>query len=69
VKPSRSHGSTIQNIAILYDFFQEGEDYYMAMEFVRGQSLSRSSVLQGRLEPGMAARIMSQTLAGLSHAP
>jgi len=56
------------NIAILYDFFQEGEDYYMAMEFVRGQSLELIIRTAGRLEPSMAARIMSQTLAGLSHA-
>ncbi len=56
------------NIAILYDFFLEGEDYYMAMEFVRGQPLESIIRTAGRLEPSMAARIMSQTLDGLSHA-
>ncbi len=56
------------NIAILYDFFLEGEDYYMAMEFVRGQPLEAIIRTAGRLEPSMSARIMSQTLDGLSHA-
>ena len=56
------------NIAILYDFFLEGEDYYMAMEFVRGQPLESIIRTAGRLESPMAARIMSQTLDGLSHA-
>ena len=56
------------NIAILYDFFLEGEDYYMAMEFVRGQPLESIIRTAGRLEPSMAARIMSQTLDGLAHA-
>jgi len=56
------------NIAILYDFFLDGEDYYMAMEFVRGQPLESIIRTAGRLDPSMAARIMSQTLDGLSHA-
>jgi eukaryotic-like serine/threonine-protein kinase len=56
------------NIAILYDFFLDGEDYYMAMEFVRGQPLESVIRTAGRLEPSMAARIMSQTLEGLAHA-
>jgi serine/threonine protein kinase len=56
------------NIAILYDFFLDGEDYYMCMEFVRGQSLESVIRSAGCLDANMAARIMSQVLAGLTHA-
>src|SRR5208282_4774722 len=56
------------NIAILYDFFLDGEDYYMCMEFVRGQSLGSVIRSAGCLDANMSARIMSQVLAGLSHA-
>ncbi len=56
------------NIAILYDFFLEKEDYYMAMEFVRGQPLESVIRSSGCLDPRMAARIMCQVLDGLGHA-
>lgn len=56
------------NIAILYDFFLEKEDYYMAMEFVRGQPLESVIRTSGSLDGRMAARIMSQVLDGLAHA-
>jgi serine/threonine-protein kinase len=56
------------NIAILYDFFLEKEDYYMAMEFVRGQPLESVIRSSGCLDPKMAARVMSQVLDGLAHA-
>jgi eukaryotic-like serine/threonine-protein kinase len=56
------------NIAILYDFFLDGEDYYMCMEFVRGQPLESIIRSAGCVEASMAARIMSQTLEALSHA-
>jgi len=56
------------NIAILYDFFLEAGDYYMAMEFVRGQSLETLIRKERCLEAGVAASIMQQMLAGLAHA-
>jgi serine/threonine protein kinase len=56
------------NIAILYDFFLEKEEYYMAMEFVRGQPLESVIRTSGCLDAKMAARVMSQVLDGLAHA-
>jgi eukaryotic-like serine/threonine-protein kinase len=56
------------NVALLYNFFREGEDYYMAMEFVRGQSLESIIRSSGRLQADFAARILAQTLDGLAHA-
>jgi serine/threonine-protein kinase len=56
------------NIALLYNFFKEGDDYYMAMEFVRGQSLESMIQQSGKLDADMAGRIISQTLEGLAHA-
>ena len=56
------------NVALLYNFFKEGEDYYMAMEFVRGQSLESIIRSSGRLQADYSARIMAQTLEGIAHA-
>jgi eukaryotic-like serine/threonine-protein kinase len=56
------------NIALLYDFFLENGDYYMAMEFVRGRSLELLIRQQRNLDASLAASIMRQTLTGLAHA-
>jgi serine/threonine-protein kinase len=56
------------NIALLYNFFREGDDYYMVMEFVPGQPLENIIRHGGNLEPAYAVRIMGQTLEGLAHA-
>jgi len=56
------------NIALLYNFFREGEDYYMVMEFVSGQPLENILRNAGRLDPASASRIMSHTLEGIAHA-
>jgi serine/threonine-protein kinase len=56
------------NIALLYDFFLEAGDYYMAMEFVRGQSLETLIRKERCLEASVAGSIMQQMLAGLAHA-
>jgi serine/threonine-protein kinase len=56
------------NIALLYNFFQQDGDYYMAMEFVRGRSLESLIRDSHGLEPGLAARLMSQALDGVAHA-
>src|SRR3974377_1179150 len=37
------------NIATLYAFFREGEDFYMVMEFVRGRTLEAVIKESGRL--------------------
>lgn len=56
------------NIALLYDFFLEGGDYYMAMEFVRGKSLEKMIQQERCLDANLAGSIMRQTLDGLAHA-
>jgi len=56
------------NIALLYDFFLEGGDYYMAMEFVRGKSLEKMIQQERCLDANLAGSIMRQTLDGLGHA-
>jgi tRNA A-37 threonylcarbamoyl transferase component Bud32 len=56
------------NIALLYDFFLEGGDYYMAMEFVRGKTLEKMIQQERCLDANLAGSIMRQTLDGLSHA-
>jgi serine/threonine-protein kinase len=56
------------NIATLYAFFRERDEYYMVMEFVRGQTLERLIQISGRLAPGQAGDILRQTLDGMAHA-
>jgi serine/threonine-protein kinase len=56
------------NVALLYDFFLEGGDYYMAMEFVRGKSLEKMIQQERCLDANLAGSIMRQTLDGLGHA-
>ena len=56
------------NIATLYSFLRQGDDYFMVMEFVRGQTLD--SVLQGsgRVPVDRAISLFCQALAGIDHA-
>ena len=56
------------NIALLYDFFLEGGDYYMAMEFVRGKTLEKMIQQERCLDANLSGSIMRQTLDGLGHA-
>ncbi len=56
------------NIAMLYNFFREGEDYYMVMEMVSGQSLEKIIEQAGRLALPDAAHLMGQVLDGLGYA-
>ncbi len=55
-------------IATLYSFFREGENYYMVMEFVRGETLENLMRRSGRLAPQYVAEILTQTLDGMEHA-
>ncbi|MDM7995423.1 MAG: serine/threonine-protein kinase [Acidobacteriota bacterium] len=55
-------------IATLYSFFREGENYYMVMEFVRGETLEDLIRRSGRLAAEYAADILAQTLDGMAHA-
>ncbi len=56
------------NIATLFSFFREGDDFYMVMEFVRGRTLESLLQAAGKLEPAQAAAILRQTLDAMSHA-
>ena len=54
--------------ATLYNFFREGNDYFMVMEFVPGRTLEEVLRQCGRLPVDTAVSIMRQTLDGMAHA-
>ncbi len=56
------------NIATLYSFLQEGEDYFMVMEFVRGETLEDLLLRTRAMSPAKAIPIISRALDGLQHA-
>jgi eukaryotic-like serine/threonine-protein kinase len=56
------------NIATLYSFFRDGDQFVMVMEFVQGHTLARLIRNTGRHTPQRAIDIISQTLSALQHA-
>ncbi|MVM36933.1 protein kinase [Spirosoma sp. HMF3257] len=56
------------NIAVVYNFLQDGSDYFMAMEYVEGDSLETLIRKTGALPAAIAAEITRQGLEGLAHA-
>lgn len=56
------------NIAVVYNFLQDGTDYFMAMEYVEGDSLETLIRRVGALPVEVAAEITRQGLEGLAHA-
>lgn len=56
------------NIAVVYNFLQDGSDYFMAMEYVEGDSLESLVRKTGALPAAVAAEITRQGLEGLAHA-
>lgn len=56
------------NIATLYSFFREGDEYYMVMEFVRGQTLD--TMIRSSPPPPIeqTIAIASQVLDAIEHA-
>lgn len=56
------------NIAVLYNLVQQGEEFYMAMEYVEGQTLEALMHKHGVLPPALATPIVRQALEGLAHA-
>lgn len=56
------------NIAVVYNFLQDGTDYFMAMEYVEGESLETLLRRAGSLPAAIAAEIVRQGLEGLAHA-
>jgi len=60
------------NVVQIYDLGQSGDDYYIAMEFLEGESLGHLTSEGARvgkpLPPGLAAGIISQVGDGLAYA-
>lgn len=56
------------NIATLYNFFQEGAEYFMVMEHVPGQTLEALLKQSGALPVARASLLFDQALEGIAHA-
>ncbi|WP_421830185.1 serine/threonine protein kinase [Larkinella sp.] len=56
------------NIAVVYNFLQDNADYFMAMEYVEGDSLEALIRKAGALSPAVAAEVVRQGLEGMAHA-
>jgi serine/threonine protein kinase len=56
------------NIATLYSFFREGDDLFMAMEFVKGETLADLILRSGPISCGAATQTFRRVLEGISYA-
>ncbi|MEK6299683.1 MAG: serine/threonine-protein kinase [Acidobacteriota bacterium] len=56
------------NIATLYSFLRQGEDFFMVMEFVRGQTLDDVIRKFGAIDCNRAIVLFCQALEGIDHA-
>lgn len=56
------------NIATLYSFFREGDDLFMAMEFVKGETLADLILRSGPISCGAAIQTFHHVLEGISYA-
>jgi serine/threonine protein kinase len=56
------------NIATLYSFLRQGEDFFMVMEFVRGETLDSLIGKVGAMPWERAVALFSQALEGIEHA-
>ncbi|HEV2861362.1 MAG TPA: protein kinase, partial [Pyrinomonadaceae bacterium] len=56
------------NIATLYSFFRQGDQFYMVMEFVRGVTLDHVIQQRGALPVEQAVPIFCKVLEGIDHA-
>ncbi|HVF86182.1 MAG TPA: protein kinase [Pyrinomonadaceae bacterium] len=56
------------NIATLYSFFRQGDEFFMVLEYVRGVTLHQLITSQGALPPEQALRLFRQMLDGIHHA-
>jgi len=57
------------SIAQLYAFFREGDEYFMAMEFVPGETLDQRIAREGRLPWPTALKILAPVLEGVNATP
>src|SRR6266851_4425503 len=56
------------NVATLHSFFRQGEDFFMVMEFVRGQTLDDVIKTQGAMPFCRAVELFCMALEGIDHA-
>ncbi len=56
------------NIATLYSFFRHDEDFFMVLEFVRGQTLDNLIGQGDTMECARALPLFCQALDGIDHA-
>lgn len=57
-----------QNIVSIYDVLQEGNQHYIIMEYVEGQTLKQLIKKRGKLTLSEVSDIMLQLLNGITHA-
>lgn len=56
------------NVATLHSFFRQGEDFFMVMEFVRGETLDSLIRQNGAMPCERAVELFSMALEGIDHA-
>src|SRR5262252_530807 len=56
------------NIATLYSFLRQGDDFFMVMEFVRGETLDSVLRKSGGMSVERAVPLFCQALGGIDHA-
>ena len=56
------------NIATLYSFVRQGDDFFMVMEFVRGETLDGLMRRSGAMPVHTAIGLLCQALEGIDHA-
>src|SRR5262252_5420704 len=56
------------NVATLHSFFRQGDDFFMVMEFVRGQTLDDVIRAQGAMKCDRAIEMFCMALEGIDHA-
>lgn len=56
------------NIATLFSFLRQGEDFFMVMEFVRGETLDSLIRRSGAMRCDQAIALFCQALEGIDHA-
>jgi serine/threonine protein kinase len=56
------------NIAALYTFFRQGDDFFMVMEFMRGRTLDQIITASGALTAEQTIPLFCQALEGIGYA-
>ncbi|HVQ38498.1 MAG TPA: protein kinase [Pyrinomonadaceae bacterium] len=56
------------NIATLYSFLRQNDDYFMVMEYVRGETLEQLMTRQGPMNCETAVTLFCHVLEGMEHA-